>query len=158
VRVPSATEPQSGTLWKGHSRPVTAVALSADDTRAAAASKDGVVLLYDVETGARTRLPQAPPVPTQNVRVSRSRVARHLSMACCAPKTRCVCSPDGRALRGHVRRREVGHRVCWLLRSVQMDSCWPLEAWTSTSMCSTSDSHRGTTSHASLDTAMLSQA
>ena len=96
VRVPSATEPQSGTLWKGHSRPVTAVALSADDTRAAAAAKDGVVLLYDVETGARTRLPQAPPVPTQNVRVSRSRVARHLSCArLVRPKLGVCAHPTG---------------------------------------------------------------
>ena len=76
LRVPSASAPQQGTLWGGHQRPVTAVALSGDDCTAVAASKDGTVLLYDVETAARTRVPQAPPVPTQTVRVWARRVAR----------------------------------------------------------------------------------
>jgi ribosomal RNA-processing protein 9 len=76
LRVPSASDPQQGTLWGGHQRPVTAVALSGDDRAAVAASKDGTVLLYDVETAARTRVPQAPPVPTQTVRALPDTCAR----------------------------------------------------------------------------------
>jgi ribosomal RNA-processing protein 9 len=60
--------PPAGVLWRGHKLPVTALALSDDDTTAWSASKDGALFRWDVETGARTRLPQPPPVPTKGVR------------------------------------------------------------------------------------------
>jgi ribosomal RNA-processing protein 9 len=49
---------------------VTALALSDDDATAWSASKDGGLLRWDVETGARSRLPQPPPVPTKSVRAA----------------------------------------------------------------------------------------
>eukprot|EP01104_Vermistella_antarctica_P013138 TRINITY_DN3934_c0_g1_i2.p1 TRINITY_DN3934_c0_g1~~TRINITY_DN3934_c0_g1_i2.p1 ORF type:complete len:601 (+),score=116.18 TRINITY_DN3934_c0_g1_i2:219-1805(+) len=45
--------------YRGHQLPVTCVALSGDDTTAFSGSKDGTVVRWDVETGARTRLPGA---------------------------------------------------------------------------------------------------
>ena len=68
VRLPSAADPQQGALWKGHSRPVTALALSSDDAFCVSAAKDGTLLRHDTATGQRTRLPQPPPVPTHTVR------------------------------------------------------------------------------------------
>ena len=44
VRLPSAAAPRHGTLWKGHSRPVTALALSSDDGFCVSAAKDGTLL------------------------------------------------------------------------------------------------------------------
>ena len=58
----------AGTLWRGHKLSVTALALSEDDATAWSASKDGALMRWDVETGARSRLPQPPPVPTKSVR------------------------------------------------------------------------------------------
>jgi len=52
-----------GTLWRGaHRLPVTALALSGDDSACFSASKDGAVVRWDVETGARQAF-EAPPPP-----------------------------------------------------------------------------------------------
>jgi ribosomal RNA-processing protein 9 len=69
--------PPAGVLWRGHKLPVTALALSDDDATAWSASKDGALFRWDVETGARTRLPQPPPVPTKGVRGGLTRARGH---------------------------------------------------------------------------------
>jgi ribosomal RNA-processing protein 9 len=69
-RAPAGGAPPEGALWRGHRLAVTALALADDDATAWSASKDGALLRWDVETGARTRLPQPPPVPTKGVRGS----------------------------------------------------------------------------------------
>lgn len=121
LRVPSVSSPQQGTLWGGHQRPVTAVALSGDDRTAVAASKDGTVLLYDVETAARTRVPQAPPVPTQTVRAPPDTLdaAANATHSPAPGLTRSVVALCRARVRPHAAARDAS----WLWRSAPMGSC-----------------------------------
>lgn len=50
-----------GRLWRGHRLAVTSLALRADDAVAFSASKEGTLLRWDVETGARESFPPQPP-------------------------------------------------------------------------------------------------
>ena len=52
---------RAGTVWRGHRLSVTGLALTADDTTAYSVSKEGGIVRWDVETGARTKFPRAPP-------------------------------------------------------------------------------------------------
>ena len=44
-------------MWHGHRLSVTGLALTADDTTAYSVSKEGGIVRWDVETGARTKFP-----------------------------------------------------------------------------------------------------
>ena len=50
---------RAGTVWRGHRLSVTGLALTADDTTAYSVSKEGGIVRWDVETGARTKFPRA---------------------------------------------------------------------------------------------------
>jgi ribosomal RNA-processing protein 9 len=52
---------RAGTVWRGHRLSVTGLALTADDATAYSVSKEGGIVRWDVETGARTKFPRAPP-------------------------------------------------------------------------------------------------
>mmetsp|Transcript_2490 Transcript_2490/g.8542 ORF Transcript_2490/g.8542 Transcript_2490/m.8542 type:complete len:492 (-) Transcript_2490:64-1539(-) len=64
------------TLWKGHSRPVTAVCLAEDGTVAYSSSKDGAIFRWDVETGQRTKFALPPPADVKNVSAANMRKAK----------------------------------------------------------------------------------
>ena len=60
MRLPTTTTTTArGTVWRGHRLSVTGLALTADDTTAYSVSKEGGIVRWDVETGARTKFPRA---------------------------------------------------------------------------------------------------
>jgi ribosomal RNA-processing protein 9 len=59
---------RAGVVWKGHRLSVTGLALTADDSTAYSVSKEGGICRWDVETGARTKFPRAPPATVDPTR------------------------------------------------------------------------------------------
>lgn len=55
VVIPSGGIAETGTTRRAHSRPVTCLTLTSDDTTAYTASKDGAVFKWDVESGTKTK-------------------------------------------------------------------------------------------------------
>lgn len=52
----------AGVVWRGHRLAVTGLALTHDDSTAYSVSKDGAIIRWDVESGARTKYPKTPEV------------------------------------------------------------------------------------------------
>ena len=53
---------RAGTVWRGHRLSVTGLALTMDDTTVYSVSKEGGIVRWDVETGAKTKYPRTPNV------------------------------------------------------------------------------------------------
>ena len=53
---------RAGVVWRGHRLAVTGLALTGDDTTAYTVSKEGMIISWDVETGAKTKYPKTPEV------------------------------------------------------------------------------------------------
>ena len=53
---------RAGTVWRGHRLSVTGLTLTVDDTTVYSVSKEGGIVRWDVETGAKTKYPRTPNV------------------------------------------------------------------------------------------------
>jgi len=52
----------AGVVWRGHRLAVTGLALTDDDATAYSVSKEGTVIQWDIETGAKIKFPRGPDV------------------------------------------------------------------------------------------------
>ena len=92
---------RAGTVWRGHRLSVTGLALTVDDTTVYSVSKEGGIVRWDVETGAKTKYPRTPTVVVDPAKGGgdpwrRCDAARRVCCAARWRRTATCCAPPGR--------------------------------------------------------------